>query len=226
MNPFTAALVRAAAEAFSLPGPVVEIGSRLYGVQIGRYDLRASFAGSEFIGCDLSEGPGVDRIEDITRLTFGDGTVGTLLCLHILEHVWDVFAACREIRRVVKPGGAAIVVCPFNLHLHGYPNDYWRMTHDSMRRLMSEFPWLLIGRHGYGSMPRDVFALGFTAGEFPDFDARADRFRSALLREGRESVSLWKRLKMRAGYSLFSRKTFRDFIHRDEVHLERVRPRA
>ena len=39
-----------------------------------------------------------------------------------------VLAACRELARVVRPGGVAIVSAPFLLGIHGYPHDYFRFT--------------------------------------------------------------------------------------------------
>lgn len=226
MNPFTLAVMKSAARAFSLPETVIEVGSKQYGDPSGWYDLRSLFPGKKYVGCDMSEGPGVDRIEDLTKMTFRDGEVGTLLCLHILEHVWDVFAAAREIRRVVKPGGAAIVVCPFHLHLHRYPKDYWRFTDDTMRMLFDGFPHVVVGRHGYDTMPRDVFAVGFKSADFPDFEKRSADFKASLLDLGREEASLGTRLRMGLGYSLFGKKYFKDFIHRNEVHLDLVKPGA
>lgn len=224
MNPFTLALMKSAAKAFSFPETVVEVGSKQYGDPSGWYELRSLFPGKKYVGCDMSEGPGVDRIENLTQMTFRDGEVGTLLCLHILEHVWDVFAAAREIHRVLNDGGAAIVVCPFYLHLHRYPKDYWRFTDDTMKMLFDRFSHVAVGRHGYDTLPRDVFAIGFKRKEFPDFEKRCGEFKAALLELGREEASLWTRFRMNLGYSLFGKKYFKDFIHRNEIVLDLVMP--
>jgi SAM-dependent methyltransferase len=226
MDAFTNTLVRCAVSAFSLPDPVVEIGALQYGEPgSGKFDLRAHFPGRPYIGCDLEKGPGVDRIEDVTRLSFKDGEVGTILTLHLLEHVWDVFAACREMTRVVKPGGAALVICPFAVHLHRYPKDFWRFTDDSMKKLLEGFPWLIVGRRGYDSMPREVFALGFKADAFPDFDRRCEAFREMLTREGKEVAPFLTRLRMGLGSALFRKKYFREFVNRNDITLDLVKPR-
>ena len=60
-------------------------------------DLRPLFAGRDFIGTDIREGPGVDRVEDLRALSFADGEVGTALCLDTLEHCADPIAAAREL---------------------------------------------------------------------------------------------------------------------------------
>jgi hypothetical protein len=224
MNLFTHAVVKAAAQAFSLPEPVIEVGSKQYGDDAPWRDLRSLFPGKKYVGCDLAEGTGVDRIEDLTKLTFRDGEVGTMLCLHILEHLWDVFAATREIRRVVGAGGAAIIVVPFHQHLHRYPHDFWRFTDDTMRKMLEGFPYVVVGRHGYESMPREVFAIGLRTPELPDFEARCARFKEAVVELGREPVGPWTRFRIGLGYRLFGKKYFRDFIHRDEVVLDLVKP--
>ena len=59
-----------------LPDPVVEFGAlQVEADQDG--DLRPLFAGRSYVGTDMREGPGVDRVEDLRALTFGDGAVGT-----------------------------------------------------------------------------------------------------------------------------------------------------
>jgi SAM-dependent methyltransferase len=87
-----------------LPEPIVEFGSLQ--VEPGQpNDLRRLFAGRDFTGTDLRPGPGVDRVEDLLGLSFADGELGTALCLDTLEHCADPLAACRELHRVLAPGG-------------------------------------------------------------------------------------------------------------------------
>ena len=61
-----------------LPDPVVEFGAlQVEADQDG--DLRPLFAGRSYVGTDMREGPGVDRVEDLRALSFADGAVGTAL---------------------------------------------------------------------------------------------------------------------------------------------------
>jgi predicted SAM-dependent methyltransferase len=57
---------------------------------------------------------GVDAHMDITRLAFPDGTFDAVLCSHVLEHIPDDAAAIREIRRVLRPGGWALLHVPLH----------------------------------------------------------------------------------------------------------------
>jgi SAM-dependent methyltransferase len=226
VNKLTWELVRSAATVFEAPAPIVEIGSCRYDLPEQDWDLRKLFAGRSYIGCDIQAGPGVDRIEDITNLTFKDGEVGTLICVHILEHVWDVFSSFKHIRRVIKEGGMAIILCPFNLHIHRFPKDYWRFTDDCMRKLMEGFPWLIVGRHGYDHMPEEVFGIGFNRATFPDFDLRVEKFREMLKREAYDASTLGERLRMWVGSGLFKKKNFQTFLRRNDLVLDLVRPSA
>jgi SAM-dependent methyltransferase len=49
---------------------------------------------------------------DITELPFGDDTFDVLYCSHVLEHVVDDRKAMRELRRVLRPDGWALLVVP------------------------------------------------------------------------------------------------------------------
>ncbi len=49
---------------------------------------------------------------DITRTGIKSGAFDRVLCCHVLEHIPDDAAALRELRRVLKPGGAALLQVP------------------------------------------------------------------------------------------------------------------
>ena len=50
---------------------------------------------------------------DIHRMPFDDNMFDAVLCNHVLEHVADDILAMKEICRVLKPGGFAILQVPF-----------------------------------------------------------------------------------------------------------------
>jgi SAM-dependent methyltransferase len=62
---------------------------------------------------DLDHG-GVDVQADITTLPFADESFDAVLCSHVLEHVEDDRAAMRELVRVLRPGGWALVMVPLD----------------------------------------------------------------------------------------------------------------
>jgi SAM-dependent methyltransferase len=50
---------------------------------------------------------------DVTAIRYPDGTFDWLFCNHVLEHVPNDAQALRELFRVLKPGGTAILQTPF-----------------------------------------------------------------------------------------------------------------
>ena len=53
-----------------------------------------------------------------------------------------------EIRRVLKPGGTAILSFPFLYNAHGEPDDYRRFTTQEARRLFADFEIVRLEKHG------------------------------------------------------------------------------
>lgn len=67
--------------------------------------------GKSYVTADI-ESPLADVKMDIHNITFPDNTFDVILCNHVLEHVRDDIQAMREIKRVLKPGGFAILQVP------------------------------------------------------------------------------------------------------------------
>ncbi len=75
-----------------------------------------------YVSADI-DSPRADVKTDITALDFDDDAVDLVLCSHVLEHVPDDAAALTELRRVLKPGGLAIVQSPVNYDQDGTFED-------------------------------------------------------------------------------------------------------
>ncbi len=200
MRDHNKAFCRLVAETFDCPGPVFEFGSYQVEGQVEYADLRALFPGKGYVGCDMRPGPGVDRVEDVSALSLPDGSAGTILSVETFEHVFEVRRAFDEVFRVLKPGGLFLITSPLNFRIHGYPDDYWRMTPNCLRRLLEPYGGRVVGAQGYRSFPHTVMALGAKGPVAPDFAARAARLASAYqgwLREAEAALPLAQKLARR-----------------------------
>jgi ubiquinone/menaquinone biosynthesis C-methylase UbiE len=78
--------------------------------------------------------PYLERLEpSITRLwarveqvPLGTASVDTVVCTDVLEHVLDAEALAREIARLVRPGGCALLAFPFEQDLSVYDLPEYR----------------------------------------------------------------------------------------------------
>jgi SAM-dependent methyltransferase len=86
-----------------LPG----LGARVYGTDMSASSLARARDGSEELGY-------ADRVElsigDAEDLPFNDEFFDAVICLGVLHHTSDTGKGVREIFRVLKPGGFAIVM--------------------------------------------------------------------------------------------------------------------
>lgn len=74
-------------------------------------DLFRSFENIDYISADLDSEKAMKQ-EDITKLSFADNTFDIIFCSHVLEHIEDDSKAMREVYRVLRPGGFAILQVP------------------------------------------------------------------------------------------------------------------
>jgi SAM-dependent methyltransferase len=152
-----------------LDGPFLEIGSKDYG---STQDLRTLLgAKGRYVGIDMEQGAGVDLVLDLT-LDFSEidaalegERFGTIVCLSVLEHCDQPFRMAENMTRLLKPGGKVVVCAPFAWKFHGYPSDYWRFTHEGIKKL---FPQLTFDMdHSFAASARD--------GEFKKLDEQIGR---------------------------------------------------
>ncbi|MEK7108838.1 MAG: methyltransferase domain-containing protein [Patescibacteria group bacterium] len=90
-----------------------------------------------------------DIVGDVHDLPFEDGSIDSVICIAVLEHVEEPQKAVREIYRALKPGGMAMFQAPFIYYYHpekGYYGDFYRFTHDAWEYMCKDFSHVEIAR--------------------------------------------------------------------------------
>lgn len=64
-----------------------------------------------------------DEIVDIQDIPYDDDYFDLIICSHVLEHVPNDMQALRELYRVLKPGGTALILVPMNGVSYNLPYD-------------------------------------------------------------------------------------------------------
>ena len=68
----------------------------------------------------------------------GDGTYDAILCLNVLEHIFNYQNVLNEGFRVLKRGGKFIGATPFLFNVHGSPDDYFRYTKSALEKMFKQ----------------------------------------------------------------------------------------
>lgn len=80
----------------------------------------------------------VDLSWDLNRpLPLADDSFDTILLTDVLEHIASPESLCREVARLLRPGGVLIAGVPFLYPIHEEPYDYWRPTEYILKNLIS-----------------------------------------------------------------------------------------
>jgi len=91
-------------------------------------------------------------VVDVTKMEFEE-EFDVILCLNVLEHVFDFQLAIANLRRALRRGGTLVVACPTCYPLHDEPGDYWRFTEHALRRLLTGFEVVRLEHGGLRRLP-------------------------------------------------------------------------
>ncbi|TAK24071.1 MAG: class I SAM-dependent methyltransferase [Chloroflexota bacterium] len=101
------------------------------------------FAGSEYRVVSIDPGDRPDFLHDLCTMDaiVPAAAFDVVLCIAVLEHVYDPFRAIGQVWRALEPGGLFFGYVPF---LYGYHaastyRDYYRYTEQGLAYLLREF---------------------------------------------------------------------------------------
>lgn len=72
------------------------------------------------------------------------------LITEVMEHVADWDSAFYNLFRILKPGGRALLTCPFVYPLHEEPFDFWRPTKHALRFFAERHGLMVIEQRNIG----------------------------------------------------------------------------
>ncbi len=96
----------------------------------------------EYIGLDIENALYQTNVKpdlfwDGRLIPLDDDSVDCAIATELFEHLPDIEAVLKEIRRVLKHGGSLFFTIPFLWPLHDMPNDEYRYTPFSLQRHLS-----------------------------------------------------------------------------------------
>ncbi len=92
--------------------------------------------GYDYIGIDRFDAAAADTIGSAERLPFQADCFDLVIAASSFEHFADPWAAAREIRRILKPGGVVVASLSFLEPYHGH--SYFHMSHLGAARLFND----------------------------------------------------------------------------------------
>lgn len=109
------------------------------------------FSGVKYETLDISEKYDPSILGDIHSIPLEDKSVDGILCLSVLEHLYNPQLAIKEMNRILSNGGKLLVYTHFIYPYHarnGIYEDYYRFTETFIKDLFKNFSKIEIKKHG------------------------------------------------------------------------------
>lgn len=87
---------------------------------------------------------------DGESLPFSEQRFDCAIIIEVLEHVPNATAVLKELNRVLKPGSQVLITVPYLWNLHDVPNDEFRYTPFSLKRICEEAGFVVVKMEGLG----------------------------------------------------------------------------
>lgn len=129
------------------PNPIIlEVGcsSGFFLAELQSKGPNACLVGSDFIGGSLLKLAerlrGVPIVQfDITQCPLEDSSFDGVVLLNVLEHIEDDLTALKQVHRILRPGGLAVIEAPAGPHLYDFYDrhlmHFRRYTSKSLKTL-------------------------------------------------------------------------------------------
>ena len=105
-----------------------------------------------FLQTDINEKYG-HQILDITNLGSWNKKFDFILCTNVLEHIFEIERAISNFDLLLKSEGKILISVPFIYPLHDEPQDYWRFTEHSLKKLFRNYEIIDFKIYGLRQFP-------------------------------------------------------------------------
>ena len=105
---------------------------------------------------------GAEHVFDFEKPFLLDrATFDAVLCVNVLEHVYDYRNLLSESYRILKTGGSIYITVPFFFNIHGSPDDYFRYTRSSLKRMLQDAGYTSVTIQELGEGPCSAIFQNF-----------------------------------------------------------------
>ena len=94
--------------------------------------------GNNFFRLDLANRNYVDIIADLQKNSYFNTCFDSVICLNVLEHVYYFREFFENLSGLIKKDGILMLSVPYSSGLHYLPNDYFRMSHYALKKLLND----------------------------------------------------------------------------------------
>ncbi len=126
----------------TLTGRVIDLGghkgSSYFALIKSKEQVEVANFDSEQVGTHKASSK-ADHVFDFEKpFPLPDTSFDTVLCMNVMEHIFNYQNLLSETYRILKHGGRFYLSVPFFFNIHGSPNDYFRYTRATLDRLLTE----------------------------------------------------------------------------------------
>lgn len=135
---------------------ILELGSGIKRNGYYYYSMKRFFDDSnDFLQTDINKDFG-HQILDVTKMKHQE-EFDIILCLNVLEHVYDFQKAIDNMYKALKKNGTAVIAVPTFYPLHDEPGDYWRFTEHALRKMLGDFRKVKLEHKGMRQYPSTYY---------------------------------------------------------------------
>ena len=92
---------------------------------------------SNYYTLDIDNKDYVDIVCDLTVQQPLSETFDVIICLNVMEHIFEIDNFLTNCLGMLKPGGHFVFSVPYHSAMHFLPNDYFRYSYMALRNLMT-----------------------------------------------------------------------------------------